>query len=474
MSGATAAAAAATNTGQAFGTAGYRNYVLFSLTLLYTLNFIDRVLIGVVAQPIIEEFALKDWQFGLLSGFGFALFYTLVGIPIARLSERVSRVRIIAAGVILWSIMTALCGVAGGFLSLLAFRIGVGIGEACLTPPANSMIADYYPPRNRPKALATYTMGITLGGLLAAAFGGPIVEYFSWREAFLILGLPGVIFGLLFLFTVREPPRGYADPPGTKTTDKSSMAETLAELKTKKSFWINVFAAAAVAYVGYGVSNFQVAFFERAHDMSTAQVALQISVPLGIAASIGAFGAGWLTEKLSGKYPNAVAWLPGSWLILCVPFYWIGFTTDNISLALGVLIIGGFLHYGYLGAQYSIAQGVSSPKARATGVAIFLFIVNMLGYGGGPLGIGILSDVFMAQDLAASVFANELTVELCKGKPDVLIANLGAEKAATCLTANAEGLRWSILVTVSIFAFAGALYLWSCRYLQKDLVAKMS
>jgi predicted MFS family arabinose efflux permease len=210
------AAAPLTSTGQAYGTSSYRNFVLISLTLVYTLNFVDRVLIGVVAQPIIEEFKLQDWQFGLLSGFGFALMYTVMGIPIARWAERYNRVRIIAGSVILWSLMTALCGIASSFVALLVFRIGVGIGEAGCTPPANSIIADYFPARSRARALATYAMGVTLGGVLANAFGGPIAQMFSWREAFLALGIPGVVIGFVVLFSLEEPPRGYSDLPGTK------------------------------------------------------------------------------------------------------------------------------------------------------------------------------------------------------------------------------------------------------------------
>ena len=182
------------------------------------------------------------------------------------------------------------------------------------------------------------------------------------------------------------------------------------ELSSKKSFWINILAAAGVAFVGYGVSNFQVAFFERAHGLTTSEAAVQIAAPLGIAASFGAFAAGWLTEKLSGKYPNAVAWVPGWWLILCVPLYWIGFYVDNLTVAFAVLLVGVILHYGYLGAQYTISQGVASARARATAVAIFLFIVNIIGYGGGPLVMGIVSDYLMAADLAASAFGSELTV----------------------------------------------------------------
>ena len=463
-----------TNTGQAFGTSGYRNYVLFSLTLLYTLNFIDRILIGVGAQPIIEECKLQDGQFGLLSGFGFALMYTLVGIPIARFAERWNRVRIIAASVVLWSLMTALCGIAEGFLALLVFRVGVGIGEAGLSPAANSIIADYFPPRSRARAIAIYTMGITLGGVLANAFGGPITEMFSWREAFLVLGIPGILFGLIFLFTVKEPPRGYADPPTAIKIEKASIGQTLSELSAKRTFWLNMFAAALVAFVGYGISNFQVAFFQRAHELSISEVTLQIAVPLGLAASFGAFMTGFLTEKLSGRYPNVVAWLPGIMLIACVPLYWIGFTTDSVPFALGILLVAATLHYGYLGAQYTICQGVASARSRATAVAVFLFVVNLIGYGCGPLVMGILSDVLMNADLAASQFASELTIDLCKGKPEELIATLGAAKAGACMSASAEGLRWAMIYIVAIFAIAGAMYIYTCKTLQEDLVAKMN
>lgn len=474
MSSSPTGSSPASNTGQAFGTSGYRNYVLYSLTLLYTLNFIDRILIGVVAQPIIEEFKLQDWQFGLLSGFGFALMYTLMGIPIARMAEHFNRVRIIAVSVILWSLMTALCGVAGSFISLLVFRIGVGIGEAGLTPAANSIIADYFPPRSRARAIAIYTMGITLGGVLANAFGGPITEMFSWREAFLVLGVPGIVFGLIFLFSVQEPPRGYADPPTATKPEKIGLRETIKELSSKRTFWLNMGAAALVAFVGYGLSNFQVAFFQRVHQMSISEVTLQIAVPLGLAASLGAFVTGYLTEKMSRRFPNVVAWLPGVMLICCVPLYWIGFTTDSVPFALTALLLAATLHYGYLGAQYTICQGVASPRSRATAVAVFLFVVNLIGYGCGPLVLGLLSDILMSADLAASQFAAELTPQLCKGSAEHLSSSLGAEKAVACLSASAEGLRSAILYIVAMFLLAGSMYIYTCKTLQRDLVAKMN
>lgn len=466
--------APATHTGTSFGSSGYRTYVLVSLTVLYTLNFVDRVLVQILAQPVIEEFKLQDWQFGLLSGFGFAFMYTLLGIPIARLSERANRVRIIAAGVILWSVMTALCGLAGSFLALLLFRVGVGVGEAALTPPANSLIADYFVPKSRARAMGTYAMGVTLGGVFAAAFGGPLAEMFSWRTAFIALGVPGIFIGLIFLFTVKEPPRGYSDPPGSVVPEKTGLSDTLRELFPKVSFWLNMAAAATVAFVGYGYTSFQAAYYQRAFELPLTDIALQILVPVGLFAAAGAFTSGVLTERLSARYPNAVAWLPGWGLIICVPCYWVAFTSMSIPISVGALILGAFVHYGYLGSQYTIAQGVANARSRATAVALFLFVVNMIGYGLGPLFVGFLSDHFMGEALAASGFASELTTVLCKGSAADLLAALGPDKAGVCAAASAEGLRNAILVTVTIFAVAGVIYLVTCRRLQQDLVAKLS
>lgn len=456
-------------TGQAFGSSSYRSYVLLALTLVYTLNFIDRILIGVVAQPIIEEFQLKDWQFGLLSGFGFALMYTVAGIPIARLAERVNRVKIIAASVILWSAMTALCGVAGSFLALLVFRIGVGIGEAGCTPPANSIIADYFPPRSRARALAIYAMGVTLGSVLANLFGGPIAQAFSWREAFLILGIPGILIGFVVLVTIKEPPRGYSDPVGTVRLQSLGIKDTLNNLGVKPTFWLNMIAATLVAFVGYAVSNFQAAFFQRAHEMSVSEVATQVSVPLGLAAAAGTFFAGFLTERLSKSYPSCVAWIPGFGLLASVPLYWIGFSSGSIATATLTLGFAAFLHYSYLGAQYTICQGVADARSRATAIAIMLFIVNLFGYGLGPLTVGYLSDVFAASTLAGA----NLRLDICTGTDAMLMQSVGAEKLHICRSAAAEGLREALKYVTLIFALGGIFYLWCSRTMGRDMIARM-
>lgn len=454
--------------GQAFGTPAYRGYVLFALTLVFTLNFIDRILISVVAQPIMEEFKLSDTQFGVLSGFGFALMYTIAGIPIARLAERVNRVRIIAISVIIWSAMTALCGMASSYIALLVFRVGVGIGEAGCTPPANSLIADYFPPRSRARALAIYAGGITLGGVLANLFGGPITQAFSWREAFLILGIPGVFIGIAVWFTIKEPPRGFSDPTGTPQLAKASITETLKTLSRKRSYWLNTAAATAVAFAGYSMIGFQAPFFQRVHGLPLAQVALQISVPLGLAATCGTFAAGYVTERLSGKYPSVVAWLPGILLIICAPIYWTAFSLGSPRAATGLMMVAALCHYSYLGAQYTICQGVADMRARATAIAIMLFVINLIGYGLGPLSVGILSDQFASGALTGS----DLILSACKGKEADLLISLTPQQFKICGAASAYGLRTALQCVSFVFALAGVLYLLTSRTLAGDMVAK--
>jgi len=462
-----------TNTGQDFGSGPYRTYVLVTLTAVYTLNFVDRILIGVVAQPIIEEFQLRDWQFGLLSGFGFALMYTLMGLPIARLAERMNRVRIIATCVVLWSAMTALCGTAGGFYSLLVFRVGVGIGEAGCTPPANSLIADYFTPRKRAMAFGVYGLGVTLGGVLANLFGGPIAQTLSWREAFIYIGIPGVLVGLVVLATVREPPRGYSDPAGTPAAPKTNFAEALRELASKPTYWMLAFSATVAAFVGYGVANFQAPFFQRVHGLSVSEIATRYAVPIGLAATAGAFLAGWLTQKLSARFVNAVAWIPAIGFAACVPLYWIGLHATDLNVVLAALMSASLFHYFYLGAQYTIGQGVVGARTRATAIAILLFIVNLVGYGLGPLGVGALSDYLTLDYLSTSSFAAELALEACKGRPAELIAALGQAKAQVCLDASATGLRQALSHTVVLYWIAAAAMAATTRTLQRDMVARL-
>ncbi|MGC6499653.1 MAG: spinster family MFS transporter [Henriciella sp.] len=490
MSDVATAATPARNEG-GFGTKPYRSYVLLVLMVVYTLNFVDRTLIAVVAQPIIESFNLSDAEWGLLYGPPFALFYAAMGLPIAMWADKSNRVRIITLCIILWSVMTALCGLAAGFMTLLFFRIGVAVGEAGCTPPANSIIGDYYRPMSRATALGIYSMGVTIGSVLANLFGGPIAamqgEDFGamlsaiglgfmfggldwaniegWRIAFVVVGLPGVLIAALVYYTVKEPPRGYSDPPGAEHVEQASLKDTLRELSQKPSFWWMTIGASLVAFVGYGLVSFQAPFLQREHGIDVREAAVNYGAPLSAMAALGTFLGGWLTEKLSARSPTAVAWLPAVGLFLAIPFYIGAFFSSDLVMVFILWSVAATCHYAYLGAQYNIGQGVVSNRSRATAIAILLIVVSIIGNGVGPYFVGFFSDFFMSSHLSG---AEGLTLAACKAKD-----GLEAAQLAVCAEASSAGLKQSISLTVCWFLIAGGCFLMSARTLKQDFVGRL-
>lgn len=488
---------------EGYGSFGYRTYVLNALLLIYILNFIDRSLLSVVARPLKAELGISDTAFGLLTGFGFALLYTFVGIPLARVAERRNRVIIMSVCVALWSVMTALCGLAaevtifgvviGGFWILLACRVGVGIGEAGCTPPANSLIADYYPPHKRSAATGYYAMGVTLGALAANLVAGPVADEFGWRYAFFILGLPGVAIALLFYLTVKEPPRGYSDPPGAPKVERAGFAEGLKELFSKASYWWMVAAATMAAFCGYAIGAFQSLYVQRTFDLTAGQAALQVNVPAYAAGAIGTFVLGWLASRM--KSGSAIAWLAAAGLFLSVPAFGWAFTTSNLLFCVIGLGLGNALKYGYLAAQYSIAAGVVSMRVRATSTAVLLFVVNLLGYGLGPVFAGLVSDFWFGRSLSEAGLTGSVNRSMCDaGQQAVTFAQRGAEAAlseseianvlaglkaplspdqyAFCLTANQSSTSASML-TLTVLYLVAALFFVLCAFpLKRELAGQ--
>lgn len=485
------------DTGRDYGTPPYRWYVLGMLTLVYTLNFIDRALLGVLAQPVISAFGLSDTQFGFLAGPPFALFYALMGIPIALAADRYNRVAIISLCIALWSLMTALCGFATGFLFLLLARIGVAIGEAGSNPPSNSVIADYYRPAGRAKALSVYSTGVMLGSALAFLLGGPLGQLpdatvvsvlgifglgwlpealgwgsgYGWRFAFIALGVPGVIFALIVFVTVREPPRGYTDPPNVPVPERIGIGPTLRLLLGKPAFWYMTAGASLVAMVGYGYSAFQAPMMQRLHGLSPAEFAIRFGVPLSFAGAVGTIAAGVITERLIRRSIRWVAVLPSIMLTLAVPLYLLGFTqpTEHLDRTFVFWGLASMLHYGYLGAQYTIGQGVVPQSSRAAAIAILLFIIALVGNGLGPQVVGALSDFFIVAGLEARGYAGVLDAVACNPK---LAAALPLAQQTACAAAYAEGLRNSMMVTALILMVAAAAFWLSSRTLDRDLLAR--
>ena len=464
------------NTG--FGTKPYRTYVLSALTLIYIMNFVYRGLLAVVGPELVPELGISDTQFGLLTGFGFALLYTIVGIPLARYADAAHRVWIMTVCVALWSLMTVLCGLAtdvtigsvtiGAFWILLMCRVGVGIGEAGCTPPANSLIADYYAPRDRSQALGVYSMGVTLGTMFANLIGGWVTDVFDWRTAFFVVGLPGILIAVVFKLTVKEPPRGYTDPKGAQSKEPVELREAIRELMTKPAFWWMTAGATVAAFCGYGISSFQSIFLVRAHGITTGEAAIWINAPVSLSSAIGTFATGWLATKLYKKHPGAIAWVPGLGLALSVPFYVFAFTTDNLLFAAMGLIIAGFVKYGYIAAQYTIGQGVVSMRVRATATAVLLFIANLIGYGCGPLFIGFMSDIFFVDGIVElGVAAEELTRNQCHPRA---IGELGEGLQNVCGAVYAQSLQSAMVIMALLYAASSLFFLLTWRRLGKDMV----
>lgn len=483
--------------GRSYGAPAYRGYVLLVLTLVYTINFIDRNLLSVIAQPVIHSFNLSDSEYGFLNGPPFAIFYAFMGIPIAAAADRYNRVVVIAICIAIWSIMAALCGVATSFLFLLFARVGVAIGEAGCTPPANSLIGDYFKPKSRANALGVYAMGVTIGGALSNAFGGPIANSFDgealsrflqeqrwlwavdaldwsqvegWRIAFIAIGAPGLLVALLVALTVKEPPRGYSDPPGAASANRANFLEALKELSAKPSFWIMAIGASLAGLAGYGLVGFQAPMAQRVHGISPGDFALQFGVPLALSAALGTFLSGWLVERLTPWSPTAVCWIPAFGLAACVPLYLTAFflPTEQLALARMLWCVGAIFQYSYLSSQYTIAQGVASAHARASSVAILLLLIALIGNGLGPQIVGWLSDMFMSIQLADHGMAGVLNNDLCRSAA----ATLPADQGAVCATAYGEGLRWAMAATALVFVISAAFFLASAKTLNRDLVAK--
>lgn len=409
---------------------GNRAYVLFILVVVYTFNFIDRQIIGILAVPIKADLGLTDTQLGLMGGLAFALFYTGLGIPVAMLADRFSRTWIMTVALTIWSAMTAASGLATNFWQLFAARLGVGVGEAGGVAPAYSLISDFFPPNQRARALSIYSFGIPIGSAIGIVFGGIIASMLNWRYAFFIVGIAGVVIAPIFRLTIKEPPRGGFDRQQQDTTPPS-LKTILRTLSRKPSFWLVSVGASCSSMMGYGLFFWLPSFFVRSFEMTLLNASLFYGAVLLIGGLAGIWAGGWLGDRFGQMKYSRYVNIPALAFITAVPFYMLAILSPTLTLTFFVLLVPTALGLAWLGPVISVIQHLVPPNMRATASAIFLFINNLIGIGIGTLAIGALSDALQAQY-------------------------------------GDESLRYSILAGTVFYVLAAALFYLASRSLEQD------
>jgi MFS family permease len=386
----------------------YRSYVLVVLVIVYTFNFIDRQIVGILAVPIKADLHLSDSKLGLMGGLAFAIFYTFLGIPIARLADRMNRTRIMTAALALWSLMTAVCGLTQNFGQLFLARVGVGVGEAGGVTPAYSLICDYFPSRERARALSIYSFGIPIGGALGIVLGGYITSLMSWRMAFFIVGVAGLLITPLLRFTVREPERGALDAAPVQT-DRVGLVKVIGILARRASFWGLSLGASCASMMGYGLFFWAPSFLVRSFHLSLLHASLAYGGLVLIGGLFGIWFGGALADHYGHKQRKMYAFIPAIAFVATVPFYVIGVLSTTLWLSLAVLLVPTALGLAWLGPVLAAVQHLVPANMRATASALFLFINNLIGIGLGSTLIGFVSDSmrvrFGAESLRYAILA---------------------------------------------------------------------
>ncbi|MEQ8744886.1 MFS transporter [Parasphingorhabdus sp.] len=389
------------------------NYALAVLFIVTMLNFLDRQVISIVAEPIKRDLGLSDTQLGLMTGLSFAVFYTTLAIPLAALADRWNRSRIIAIAIAVWSLMTVLCGLAGNFVQLFVARVGVGVGEAGSAPASHSLIADLFPAERRAGALGIMGAAVPVGAFIAYAGGGYITEIFSWRAAFMLAGLPGILIALVIWFTVPDP-RGKVSLAKAfqPAVGETTLRTALLELSRKPAYWHLVAAGVLVQFVSYGLASFYGGLFVRVHGMNYGELGWKLGVMVGLTGGFGAWFGGKVGDMIGKRDPVLPLLVSGLVLMIAAPGMIAAIYAGNANLAIALLGFPTFAATFYFGPSFAAVQALASDRTRAMAVAIYLMVAGLIGLGIGPVFVGGLSDYFAGgnPDLEASALQQALMI----------------------------------------------------------------
>ena len=365
-----------------------RYFVLGLLTVVYALNFLDRTIFNVLIEPIKKQFVLSDTTMGLLAGFGFVLFYSLLGIPIARIADRRNRRNIVAIALAFWSAMTLLCGLAGSVATLALARIGVGIGESAGTPASQSIVADLFAKDDRPRALGIYAIGTYLGVFLGYFIGGFVNQHYGWRMAFFSAGLPGLALAAVLWLTVSEPKRGAR----AETFTPEPIGPTLGFLASQRSFVIVLVGFCLTTYTNYATAVWIPPFLARVHHLSSVEIGTYAGTFKGLFGMAGTLVGGLMVARIGRRDDRWKLWAPTVTSGLAGPAFALCMLTPDFKTMVAALAATSFLVGFHLGPIFAIAQTIARPSMRALASAIMLLTATCFGQGVGPLAVGLLND----------------------------------------------------------------------------------
>lgn len=459
------AAVPAGSTARPLFSRSYRGWLLFVLALINALNLADRQTIGVAGQAIKLDLGLSDAQMGLVQGLAFAIFYSVLALPIARLAEHVSRTRIIAGAVAIFGVMVSLCAKANSFWQLLICRVGVGIGDAGFAPPVGSLIGDHYGMTRRASAMSIIWLGAPAGIVFGATLSGWIAEHVSWRAAFIAVGAPAILVALLTFLTLREPARGMSDSAGASANAAAgtppSMLEVLRFLLSKPSVRHLLAGCALAAISMNGIGQFFAQFIVRNYHVGFAEAGRTLSLVAGGAMPcgvlLGGFGVDWAVRHDRRWY----AWGPSLTLLLAAPAFMIGFDQPTVLRAATALVLGHVLLFVYWTPTLALAQNMVNASMRASSTFVFNFTIGLIGVGLGPTLVGLLSDHFAQITFTAGDYATRCPKGHSTGIARALMQS--------CADASATGLRDALITTSLLMLWASFHYWRASRTLRRDL-----
>jgi MFS family permease len=374
-----------------------RTLTLALLTLTYFFSYMDRQILAILLELIKADLKLSDTQLGLLAGFAFAIFYAGLGIPVARLADRANRRNIIAVSLALWSLMTALCGLAQNYTQLLLARIGVGVGEAGSSPPSHSIIADLYPVEKRASAMAIYSLGVVLGGGFGTMIGGWLASHYGWRVAIIAVGVPGILLAVVVRLFVVEPRRGLSDAArAAEQGDMPTIWSAFRDMWRDAAARHLVLAVTLTSLIGYATTSWGPSYLQRSLGFSVGQVALVIAPIAAILGTVSGVGGGRVADWAAKRWGiHAQSWMVGLLKCAALPFTLIFFLTDVPAIAIGAYALNMLFANSYLGPTFAMLQGLAPLRMRAMWAAITLLVINLIGLGLGPTLIGVLSDALV-------------------------------------------------------------------------------